>query len=304
MTHIINRPDPEKPTSKDLLHYGVKGMRWGIRRSDEELRSSRTSRNSDNKDRTRKAKIFSYEESVVEKFNSNESGSRLSSEQKRKIAIAAASGVAILGVAGVAYYYKKNDGDFSGLRDFESSLKASRERAIQQDFLTDLSYSRSGFTIPAGQTFYRVSSGSETSFSQVTYASASMDDFRRYASHLGPTLSTKVTFKSKTSIKVPTLNETLDILGRSSGRDKESTLSLYKSIIGGTWDSPEAISFISELKKSGFSAIIDDNDHGIISENPLILLDSSQFSPKRSSRLSLSDYRKIAREVKDFAERK
>lgn len=43
MTHIINRPDPEKPTSKDLLHYGVKGMRWGIRRSDEELGNARKS---------------------------------------------------------------------------------------------------------------------------------------------------------------------------------------------------------------------------------------------------------------------
>jgi hypothetical protein len=312
----------EKPSIEEaLLHYGVKGMRWGVVKDDDPS-SGESGAASDYKAihkpnspktlRQRNERTLETTTQFVEKHEPPAGRSGLSPETKKKLIYGIAGGLAVAAVVGGAYYAKKNGVTLPNLNldSYMNATKASRLNAINADFITKASFDRKGFTLPKGHTFLRISSGAEKSFGHVTYASASDADFNRYVAQLGHVMSTKVTFKSNQPVKVSSMTSALEtlreVLGGSAGRivDREEALSTYRELIGGKWDSPLAADFFSAMKKKGFSALVDEMDAGVISENPLIIFNHDGLGKKVSKSMSKADIAKALGLVSDFVNRK
>lgn len=313
----------EKPPLDEalLMHYGVKGMRWGVVKDDEPS-SGEAGAKADYKaiyrpkspktPQEKRSKALSTTTQFVDKFESPDGGSRISPETKKKIIYGIVGGLAVAAVVGGAYYAKKNGVSLPNvnLESYMNATKKSRLNAINADFITKASFDRKGFTLPAGHTFTRISTGVEKSFGHVTYASTSDADFNRYVAQLGMAFNTKVTFKSTHPVKVSSLTSALEtlreVLGGTAGRvvDREEALSTYRELIGGKWDSPLASDFFSAMKKKGFSALIDEMDAGVISESPLVIFNHGGLGKKTSKSMSRADIAKTLGVVTDFANRK
>lgn len=313
----------EKPPLNEalLMHYGVKGMRWGVVKDDEPT-SGEAGAKADYKaiyrpkapstSQEKRAKALSTTTQFVDKHEPPNGRSKLSPETKKKLIYGIVGGLAVAAVVGGAYYAKKNGVSLPNvnLDSYLEATKTSRLSAINADFITKASFDRKGFTLPAGHTFSRISGGVEKSFGHVTYTSSSDADFNRYVAQLGHAMTHKVTFKSTQPVKVSSLTSALEtlreVLGGSAGRvvDREEALNTYRELIGGKWDSPLASDFFSAMKKKGFSALIDEMDAGVISESPLIIFNHDGLGKKTTKVMSKTDLAKALGVVSDFVNRK
>lgn len=297
-----------------LIHFGVKGMRWGVRKkedlsSDGSAKSKYLAIPQPTKTTAQlKAATAPYSRNFVDKFDPPDGKSGLSPKQKKALIYGIAGTLAAAAVVGGVYYAKKKGINLSNvnLDAYKAATQQSRLNAINADFITKSSFDRPEFTLSPGHQFFRLSSGVEKGFGRLTYATHTEDDFNRYVAQLGHSLNNKVTFKSKGSVKVSSLTSSLEALREALGPSAthEESLRTYRELVGGKWDSPLAAKFFETLKSKGFNAIIDEMDAGVISESPLVIFDHSPLGKKVTRSMSRSDILRATNLVKDFANRK
>lgn len=167
-----------------------------------------------------------------------------------------------------------------------------------QGYLTKEAFARPEFELPAGHTFYRLTTKAESSFGEATYATHSVDDFRRYVAGFrqekGGSNFHLVTWTSKDPIKVP---DVTTILGHLHGAMEADPLTTsfktgkmtpervameYQHLSGGGWNTPLAKSLIQRLKENGYGALVDEMDAGVIGETPLVFFGKESATPKIS----------------------
>lgn len=247
----------EKPgTPEELVHFGVKGMRWGIRNEKESSGNSRKSQRElvNLNDRTKsyigalkdvgpknqKEYLDNLKVSQEKFFKKvgydKEKG--LTENQKK---ILKGVGVGTVVVGGVILYAKYGQnlpggtaplssikpGDHVTLHQYEKLCDQSKIKAWGTSYVTPEAINRPGFEIPAGNIFHRVSCAAETTFGEATYATPSVSDFRRYIPEVGmekwnPNVGLhEITFKSTKAIRIPsmveTLNEVKEVIAKQAG---------------------------------------------------------------------------------------
>ena len=162
--------------SDELKHFGVKGMKWGVRKEDEKSGRKKGSadkqalsevRSIDNKiaENSKKLRgaIFSHDNELAQQHY--EEGKALLTERNKKIAMYVAAGL-VVGVGGYMVY--NNVKDFKSTIDFsEGYEKRSSANDPFGDFSLDefgkLSYDES-FDLQPGHVFKRMSLAAETGF--------------------------------------------------------------------------------------------------------------------------------------------
>jgi len=339
------RQQPFASPEEALTHFGVKGMRWGVRKEEdstnESISSSKevASKNANKKAymaAAKSAKVSSKQViknvkqdqiNFVKKFEpppGNKRTVHLTPTQK-KLLIGGAVGVGVVGGVFLARKYGLGPKKLPGIKPGEKLSIEAFDKLRQQSqyasldgkarYITDASFKRGGFELPAGHTFHRLSFGNETEFTPTTYAVHSLEDFHRYVAggfagvhDLDMAKMNHVTWKTNKPIKVPELTEVLDTvrdvlsddrkISRSTISDTE-VLETYSKWIGGGWGEGTGYGggrkLIEALKSKGYGAIIDEGDSGIRAESPLVFFDTASAGPKASKVLG-RDFVNFARQ--------
>ena len=254
---------------------------------------------------------------------------KLTPEQKKLIAAAGLTAV----TAGALFYAYKTGHlggggpppavkavlagkDISGkhltYEEYKMLTAMSKGKAWTGGHVQPSSFLREGFTIPAGETFHRLSTQVETDFSisafgktiegisKPTYATHSIEDFNRYIAGFSGEKAglplNHITWKSTAPVKVPALHEVMDSLReviiaenpklyKQKPLTDEGVLAHYAGISGSDWLGDRSLALVSNLKKKGFGAVIDEMDAGVIGESPIVFF-SDKVTPKTSKPLS------------------
>jgi len=173
------------------------------------------------------------------------------------------------------------------------------------------SFARPEFEIPAGNTFHRISTVAEDSFSGVsgTYATSDLADYNRYVATFRQEKGTfhgtemaalhHVTFNSTEPVKVPNLTTVLgtmkgvladevnsgNVIGPSkppkvlaSSISNTSAMSAYNALSGGGWSSSRSHALMDALHARGYGALVDEMDAGVIGDHPLVIFPSTAKS--------------------------
>lgn len=323
-----------------LLHYGVKGMRWGVRK-DRETSGNRSSRQKP------KAKNVSHSEKTKKHFSNlsdSDLSARLDSDfhqpqdrkgltRNQKVAIAGGA-VVVAGLASYgAYRYiqAKGTNPPSGLLDQLSSVVAPSGYQIPTaktpSSLIKLStkerlarLSTSSTTIPAGTVFQRMTTNPEESLSGFLYAAHSEFDKQVYGGEfvysINARMPGKEVFKSlmefDDDIRLPSQRERvttyLEAMTALSGRklskkETHDVLSGYSSFMSRfALGGAGTEEFVSRLKAKGYNAVTDDHDAGLISQSPVILFDVAKSVKRRTAKAhDYSDVIKSIDFVKDIS---
>lgn len=189
-----------------------------------------------------------------------------------------------------------------------------------------------GRTIQAGTEFYRLSSKNNTRMGDITYVSTNRDDATRYRAVLGSNgllgkkQNFETTYKTTKKLSLPSEKERVDAfvklmdtktikyggkevtgreylkkMGYGSDVRKLDSVTLgqkhFNAMNGSAGGNPPmASAYFNELRKRGYNALLDDNDAGIVSKDPLILLDANgtvkQMRIKQLTKQDLNDARR------------
>ena len=219
----------------ELFHYGVKGMKWGVRRTDEQLAKARSSAKSSDqndgksKDELKSAYLAAGKADKPKKLSKAEQAKSLAENQKKfleksgfseedtappnsekgwrptkkqvatVVVGAAAVGLIVYGSYKLEKYYNPPPGSLVPANQFKDLTTMSKMSSwIDNDYIKPSSYDQKEFTLPAGHTFNRISKFSETDFSMGTYATASTEDFNRYVTAFRGELGTNAKLKHVT----------------------------------------------------------------------------------------------------------
>lgn len=196
----------------------------------------------------------------------------------------------------------------------------------ETSYMTDAAFARPAYEIPAGSTFYRLSTSAEKDFMPTTYATHSLDDFNRYVAgfrHEKGLVGTfqRVTWKNTAPVKVPDLTTVLGQLhsameeqGKNPGSyyhgmkiDQQTVMKEYQAMSGGGWSSTLSQGLISRLKEQGYGAIVDEMDAGVIGETPIVFFDTAKAAPKSNMKFGKKEIdaaEKLLRELDDPPGRK
>jgi hypothetical protein len=249
-----------------LEHFGVKGMRWGIRRDlhpDGSGTSVSTLKDTKASEKAEAVKsIASYETRSLEKLNPSVSDgekSRFTPEQKKALKIAAGVAVTSAVLAFGVYEAKNNPEAIAKIasmagkkispEEFKSNIDFSKAYSWQGNAVLKSSIvNHSEFSIPAGSTYHRISRDVENSFNPITYATSSAEDFNRYLTsygHVGKNPQ-HVSWKSNSEIKVPALPTVLGTLHEAMHENYSSAPRAVKKnldakAIGKNYLSPENV---------------------------------------------------------------
>lgn len=334
----------DSKTSVDFLsHYGVKGMKWGVRKKYES-----TGRSSSTKVSALKAKLKAQDKPLtadkkaenlaeahdqfLKKFEpSTASSSSITTTKddaeqkgwrptKKQVGYALAGAAAVGGILYLNHKFKVVPGEPVHPLAFNAKVMKSQQEIWGSHLKVDAdSYRQKEFTLPAGHVFKRLSDGPEDSFSFGTYTTSSDADFARYVTAFrhekGPFAEFhEITFSAKEDIRIPDLKTRLDALKTSinAGQSEKNKWtdkdvhSLYNGLSGSSWDQDDEIvrGFFAELTKRGYSGIIDDMDAGIIGEAPLVIFNPEKFSSKTSKPLSKDQIKSIEKTVTEITNRR
>lgn len=264
----------EKTREEALAHFGVRGMRWGVRNEEEPIGSKPKAAKEIKKPvKMTETQLIEYNKKKwAKKFEKDEAqpepkkGWRPS---KKQLIIA---GIGAAYVANVAYNVHAMTSDptssgFDSMTSLKSSLipvkqlrpgqhcSASQYLAMVHQsqgkswgydgYIQASSYLREDMTFPVGHVFHRLSKSLEDSFSGATYCTSSVDEFARYIASFREEIGTKglhhVTWKATEQVKVPSLNNTLETLRLAikETQGREATLdqakAMYQMHSGGSW---------------------------------------------------------------------
>lgn len=299
-----------------IEHFGVKGMRWGVRNEDETnpsdsivLRDIKTHEGPplskeqlDNIEANKKKHAAKFEASEAEPSK----GWRPSKSELAAMAVGAV-------VAGAVIYklksgktvvpFSKEDylnvtrsaetpdwvlkyaGKPMTGSDYNGLVQNSVSRVWGGSHVTKESFGRPPISFPKDHQFFRFSGVAEQSFGVATYSTSNEADAARYFT----TFSSKthlVTFKSTDTVRVADIHTQLNAVQKlmvERGAKKvtpKRVLDEYSSYSGGSWNSPFAKRLLGELNKQGFHGIVDEMDAGVYGETPLVLFDPTRFTKK------------------------
>lgn len=245
-----------------LAHYGVKGMRWGVRKEYEP--------------KGRKKGSSTTVTSEKKQLTPEEKKARNKAIAK-KVAIGAA---VVAGSIGLYYSYKLNN-----------VIKTGNKQEWDMLHEVDVSkLSSEGSMFSKGYTFQRVTAGStEDMLSRGrTFVSYLQKDNEKYRAAM-PTYFYQwwksgivkdttpyiQTLKAKTDIRAPSAKEAYEIMRRM--HPEYDTKFSFRQFMANLSNerSQETREFFSELKRLGYNAVPDLNDTGW-TEKPLIILDPGE----------------------------
>ena len=294
----------------ELMHYGVKGMRWGVRKSETPTGRDYSDAAASMPRLTAPQAVVKRQqaaESLMIKSNGSEAGQtpsrHLTPGQKKAIYIGVGA-LAAAAVVGGAYAYSKQGGSelppsaVSYLDQIRETNRVAFVKGAPPFHPTALS--RQGFSLSPGHVFSRVSNTAETTFGGATYTSFTSDDYNRYLGEgYGRVIDYaplhRIQFSAKEEIRVPsftdtveTLRETLSATTGKSATPKEA-LSEYYRLQGSFFDDPVGSKLVENLRRKGYSAIVDEMDAGRISDRPLVIIDPSKFTSKVATPLTPAD---------------
>ena len=221
---------------------------------------------------------------------------RLSDKQKRALKIGA--GVAVAGLliygahkSGVEYKARQDShlAEMDGLFGPGGNRKPNPGSSFYTGLASGKAIDRPEFTIPKSTTFQRLSGHPEngSGYDKGAYATFLTNDKRQYgASHEFGKKSYTVTFNPKEDVKVPSTKTVLSALKKvmleegdgtylhASGErrpiEDKQVFERYHGYSGGDWKQPGQQRLVNELKKRGYSAIVDDMDAGFYGDLPVV----------------------------------
>lgn len=321
-----------------LAHYGVKGMKWGVRKKYEPTGESGPSATSKPKKEStsltadQKAEnLAEAHEQFLKKFEPSTSTSTGKSDQpeqpeqkgwrptKKQVGYALAGAAVVGGILYLNHKFKVVPGESVHPLAFNAQVMKSQQEIWGSHLKVDAdSYRQKEFTLPAGHTFRRLSTGPEDSFSFGTYTTSSDADFARYVTAFrhekGNADFYEINFTAKEDIRIPDLKTRLDALKTSvnAGQSEKNkwtdadVRSMYNGLSGSSWDEKDDIvkGFFAELTKRGYSGIIDDMDAGIIGETPLVIFNPEKFSSKSSTRIGKDQIKAIEKTITEITNRR
>lgn len=327
-----------QPTREEALaHFGVKGMRWGVRNEDDISSFSKKEygqilANQPSKNKVEAAKsIGQHKLKMQAKFESNDPNLKTPITKKgwrptKKQVAVAATGAAFVGLIAASYYTKdksnlsiSNISDLAGKRCTVDDFKALREGSIQRTLgtfgFTPQSWDRPELSFPPGHVFHRISMTAETAFGpKGTYCTTSKKELARYlaTTEYGRPGDHFITWTSTRETKVPNLSTVVKTaqkaLSETSSKrvSKKQALKWFVLQSGGSWDGNDPLisRFFDKLKEQGYSAIIDETDAGIYAENPLVWFDKQVASPKQAKKITEADILEAENTLTEIIHRK
>lgn len=233
----------------ELYHYGVKGMKWGVRHD---------------------------KERVVGKKSNN---SKLSAKQKERLKLGLAAAGAVLVVAGGVYISKNSKSD---LRVADVSYDPLKESLGM--FKDD-----NAVSLQPGTKFQRISDSAveDTVKRGEAYVSYKLRDNMKYKDRMPKMSWIDTPFIHKItadkSVKAPSSREAASIFLKQN--PDSSHAEYIKFMEQGIRDSgsDKRNMFVKELNRRGYNAVVDDNDSGW-TKSPLILLNPNELIGKIKSR--------------------
>lgn len=249
-----------------LEHHGIKGMKWGIRRY----------QNKDGSLTPEGRKRYSDDSKKSTQDNTPGKNTILT---KRNIAIGAAIAVGVLAAIGGMYVYKK-----SNIKIPIAEYKFGEKIAVN-------SLSNLDKTISKGTKFQRISSKSFEDYvgeGKRIYASYLNKDNRMYKEVMPSFINSWKaqgivkdrgnnvyihTLKAAKNIKVASKRKVAEAYLEATGK-KVIDAGEYKTFMENlSSDNATVLKFFSKIKELGYNAIVDENDAGMFTKDPLILLD-------------------------------
>lgn len=254
---------------QELYHYGVKGMKWGIRR----YQNKDGTLTSKGKKRYEKSNDNSNDEDEIK---NNKSRKILT---KRNIAIGATVVGASLAAMGAMYVYKKTN-------------PTMHVKYMNFGEIVDINnLSSKDIIVKKGTKFHRVSSKSVEDYAEEgkrIYTSYLKSDARIYKEEMpkfirrwgnqgiisddGKT-SYEHIMKMNKDIKAPSKKLMAEIYMKVTGNNEVDS-GRYQRFMENLNDSdnPDTKKFFQYVKNLGYNAILDENDAGNFTKSPLILL--------------------------------
>ena len=254
---------------QELYHYGVKGMKWGIRR----YQNKDGTLTSKGKKRYEKSNDNSNDEDEIK---NNKSRKILT---KRNIAIGATVVGASLAAMGAMYVYKKTN-------------PTIHVKYMNFGEIVDINnLSSKDIIVKKGTKFHRVSSKSVEDYAEEgkrIYTSYLKSDARIYKEEMpkfirrwgnqgiisddGKT-SYEHIMKMNKDIKAPSKKLMAEIYMKVTGNNEVDS-GRYQRFMENLNDSdnPDTKKFFQYVKNLGYNAILDENDAGNFTKSPLILL--------------------------------